>query len=261
MRDTGSPQSACPLGGGTWIWKRLFPSVQQTAFWLVGWMGIEFVVVVVALSMDPAWERALLAQSKNPLWREVAERISYWGDFFPGVFLVVLVLWIGAFVGHRKHWRERAYAILVAATLAGLSADLLRIVLGRPRTDATVKACLQELGTLPRPWLVLPTPSPPGRLTDGLYGWQGKDLFHSLPSGHAASASATATVLSIEWPSLLPFWMCGAASVLWSRAVLGRHRFSDLVAGMVLGLAFGLRVAPRTSRGTLVKGHRSRREE
>jgi membrane-associated phospholipid phosphatase len=241
-------QGECPLGGGTWVWQRLFPSPGKVLGWIGIWAAVETLAFLLVRPLDPLWEKALTAQAQNPFWRSVAEGISVWGDFIPGTLSIALCLWVLAYLLDRQVWRRSAYALLLAAALAGLCADSLRLVLGRPRPDATVEACQRELGRVPDPWMVFSPVASPGHLKDGLYGWQTRDLFHSLPSGHAASALATATVLSVEFPFLSPLWTLAAGSVLWSRTVLDRHHLSDVVVGGLMGLAFALRLRPKGAR-------------
>lgn len=65
--------------------------------------------------------------------------------------------------------------------------------------------------------------------------------FPSYPSGHAAAAFATATVLALAirrwWVTLLA--VLGALLISYSRLYLGHHFFSDLFGGAVLGAAIG----------------------
>jgi undecaprenyl-diphosphatase len=59
----------------------------------------------------------------------------------------------------------------------------------------------------------------------------------SFPSGHATTAFALATVLSLWYPRGRWVWGAGAVLVGWSRIVLGSHFPSDVLAGAVLGAA------------------------
>jgi undecaprenyl-diphosphatase len=59
----------------------------------------------------------------------------------------------------------------------------------------------------------------------------------SFPSSHAANAAAIAAVLARRFRRLtLPLWLV-AAFVAWSRVYLNRHFLSDVLAGIVIGLA------------------------
>lgn len=59
----------------------------------------------------------------------------------------------------------------------------------------------------------------------------------SFPSGHATTAFALATLLSLWYPRWTGGFLALAALVGWSRIVLGSHFPSDVLAGAVLGCA------------------------
>jgi hypothetical protein len=63
---------------------------------------------------------------------------------------------------------------------------------------------------------------------------------HSLPSGHAASAFATATVLQRHygWTVGVPAYTFGAY-VATARMAANRHHLSDVLAGAAVGIAVG----------------------
>lgn len=98
--------------------------------------------------------------------------------------------------------------------------------------SALVTVLFYYLALRPRPALLWPEsirlllPTPP---------------FPAFPSGHAAAAFATATVLIMGlrrwWVSLLA--IVGALAISYSRIYLGHHYPSDLFAGAVFGTAVG----------------------
>ena len=59
----------------------------------------------------------------------------------------------------------------------------------------------------------------------------------SFPSGHATTAFALATLLSLWYPNWTAAWLGLATLVGWSRIALGSHFPSDVVAGGLLGAA------------------------
>ena len=59
----------------------------------------------------------------------------------------------------------------------------------------------------------------------------------SFPSSHAANAFALAWVLAARWRRLGPLWFALALLVAASRLYLNRHFFSDVAAGVLIGLA------------------------
>ncbi len=59
----------------------------------------------------------------------------------------------------------------------------------------------------------------------------------SCPSGHAASSAAAAFTLGRVWPAAsIPLWVL-AGGIAFSRWYLGLHYWTDILAGIVLGLA------------------------
>ena len=61
----------------------------------------------------------------------------------------------------------------------------------------------------------------------------------SFPSGHTMTAFSIALVLSYFYPALEGTFFFLAISIGFSRIVLGMHFLSDVLAGVVLGVALG----------------------
>lgn len=61
----------------------------------------------------------------------------------------------------------------------------------------------------------------------------------SFPSSHAANAFALAWVLGVRWRRGIPAFFALALLVAFSRMYLNRHFLSDVVAGALIGMAFG----------------------
>jgi undecaprenyl-diphosphatase len=61
----------------------------------------------------------------------------------------------------------------------------------------------------------------------------------SFPSGHTMTAFSIALVVSYFYPSLEAVLFFLALSIAVSRIVLGMHYLSDVLAGVVLGVALG----------------------
>ena len=60
---------------------------------------------------------------------------------------------------------------------------------------------------------------------------------YSFPSGHAAAASAVGGTIALAHPLLAPILLPLAALIATSRVTLRVHHASDVVAGVLLGLA------------------------
>jgi undecaprenyl-diphosphatase len=115
--------------------------------------------------------------------------------------LVLAILW-------RRPW------LLVVLVTADLAADGLSRV-------------LQAWIGRDRPPLVSPEPRP-------LVHVPGSGAF---PSGHAATAFASATVLAWAWrPLAVPAFVL-AAAIAWSRVYVGVHWPLDVLGGAILGVA------------------------
>lgn len=65
----------------------------------------------------------------------------------------------------------------------------------------------------------------------------------SFPSGHTITAFAVAVAIGGYYPALLIGLLFCALSVAASRIVLGLHYLSDVLAGIVIGVGFGLAAA------------------
>jgi lipid A 4'-phosphatase len=186
------------------------------------------------------WAEAfLLTQAVAIIWidRPIADFFHEYGDALQPFFDTVqrfglgypwLILSVLTFVflrwGGELEWlRPRATAmravayipgfIFVAVFSAGLTADVLKILVGRTR--------------------------PKLLFADGTYDftWFGLRADHwSFPSGHAATAAALMTALWCLWPWPLWLYVAGAALVAASRVITGQHFLSDVVAGAAIGV-------------------------
>ncbi len=122
----------------------------------------------------------------------------------------------------RRGLAMAACQLVIAVTVAGLTPDLV----------------LKPLGARPRPFVAsatLAVTSERDRLAD-----------YSFPSGHAATAVAGAYALTAMWPAGRVVAWTLAASIIVSRAYLGVHYPSDLVAGGLLGWFVAWMVVGRT---------------
>ncbi len=69
--------------------------------------------------------------------------------------------------------------------------------------------------------------------------------YASMPSGHATTIFAFATVIAILWPRGRVLLYTAAAWIAASRVLIGAHYFTDVVLGAALGTAFPYLVRDR----------------
>lgn len=112
---------------------------------------------------------------------------------------------------------EKAFEVLSSVAAADAAAVGLKVLIQRPRPYVTYP---QDV----HPW--------------------GPGLSYSMPSGHSAESFALATSLSLAYPKwyvIVPAY-AWAASVAYSRMVVGVHYPTDVLAGAVEGSAVAVGV-------------------
>jgi undecaprenyl-diphosphatase len=141
----------------------------------------------------------------------VFERLSYAGKL--GLLWIVIALVLCAVY---RRWGVFALTVISVA-LSDWSATGLKALIDRPRPPVRY----------PEPKTLVPVPHDA-----------------SLPSGHAATSFAAATMLSFAFPRLAPFLYVLAAAVAFSRVYVGVHYPLDVIAGAILGviIAVGVRL-------------------
>ncbi len=116
----------------------------------------------------------------------------------------------------RYDWMRLLVAMMIASSIAGLSADCLRGLTGRTRPNASA----------PQGWY--------GVRHDGKW-LIGQHAYNSFPSGHTSAAMAFATVLWLVHRKRGALLLLVAAAIAVSRLYLRDHHLSDVVAGTFLG--------------------------
>lgn len=145
-----------------------------------------------------------------------------WRDFWKAVTLAgqsewYLVTGLALYAWFRKRDRKRSRAsffLFSSVAVSGLTADLLKFILGRARPKLFFK--------------------------EGIYGF---DFFHghiehawtSFPSGHSATALSVALTLSILYPRFRTGLIFTGVVIAASRCVLCQHYLGDVAAGSALG--------------------------
>ena len=130
------------------------------------------------------------------------------------VILSLVLLAVGYGLKHPQ-WKDAGWQSLIAHGLAGLSANILKHAIGRPRPK------FMHVGN--REF------SPAGGS-----GWD------SFPSGHAAAAMAVATVLAAKFPRARWPILAAAVAIAASRIFRGSHYLTDVAGGAALGCVMGV---------------------
>ncbi len=174
-------------------------------------------VVAVAVNFwtypnDRAWLDAL-ANHDTPEGRAFARKLSWWGDFLTGSLGLAGVLWLVGKMARKRVWQTAALACLLASATAGMTANLFRLTLGRPRPATDVP--------------------------DRFYGLVPSHKYHSFPSGHSATACGSAAALAVALPVVGVPALAAAGGVVWSRMYLKQHFPSDVLVGGCLGILAG----------------------
>jgi membrane-associated phospholipid phosphatase len=116
----------------------------------------------------------------------------------------------------KQAWRSRGGLLIAGATLGGIAAELLKLVVRRLRPG--------ELGEYVfRPFTDRPFS------TGGL----------GLPSSHALVAFGAAAILSRMFPRAWLVWWLLAWGCAFTRVAAGAHFFSDVVAAAIVGWVVG----------------------
>ncbi|ACD83262.1 Membrane-associated phospholipid phosphatase [Methylacidiphilum infernorum V4] len=190
----------------------------------------------------------------------LAEKISYWGDFPQGTVPLSIGIYLLGLLFKKERIKEAAIGCFLSAFIAGCLVDLGRDVLGRPRPSADVKEAFKQLGYIPTPIVSFHRIHPGGSFVDGFYGIHWTAMFHGFPSGHAATSMATASSFLRSLPLLGYLLLFCAVFVCWSRMALGRHYFSDIIAGGLLGFFAGLMFSRFQNRNTSTALQKSKQE-
>jgi membrane-associated phospholipid phosphatase len=180
-----------------------------------------------------AWERSLVDHSTLVAWWLT------WACFpqvlLPIAILLLVVAWIA------PAWRIRIFFSIAMLLLCWRGADLFQHIFARPRRlDWVVK---HESS--------FSYPSSHAAIVAGFYGlWAWIFFVSELPRWIRLVAGIALAILAI--------------AICWSRLALGAHYLTDLVGGVLLGVALvsaGLAIVPRAIFGGAVAGRPSRAAE
>jgi membrane-associated phospholipid phosphatase len=156
----------------------------------------------------------LLKEDRGHALKQIARILSKFGELQKGPAILAGGIWGVGFVIRRRTWQMAAIACLLAACLAGATADIAKMAAGRPR--------------------------PKVEMRDQFHGVHWSDDFHGFVSAHAATSFGAATALTVALPAIGVLVIPAAALVTWSRIALGNHYPSDCLLGAALGFLFGV---------------------
>ena len=188
--------------------------IMRTHLARLGAFALPLVLVALFVSNYDAKLYNSMKEQRGPSVKQIARNVSYCAESQRGPTILAIGLWGVGFVSKRKRWQMAAVACLLAALLAGTTADVARVGAGRPR--------------------------PRAEMQDGFFGVKWADKFHGFVSAHAATSFGMATALTVALPAIGISTLPLATFVTWSRMTLGNHYLSDCLLGAGVGLWFGV---------------------
>ena len=188
-------------------------------FYFLPWLIVAVVVIAAGFWLEGRVDAALDATA-NPDLKNFAWWCSKLGEggIVGGAGILFAAIY---FFLNRPRVAAQIFSVTGSALLIGLSATILRVLVGRTRP---------------------PMHGPEGVLP-GFYGvWHngtwiiGKAAFSAFPSGHAAVAAGLAVAACLVhrgWGAVV--WIY-ALAVMWSRVALQWHHLSDVLASAMLAI-------------------------
>ena len=144
-----------------------------------------------------------------------------WSTILPACIL----FFISFFSAQKKRWKRLATACFLGGLLAGISVWPPKTLLGRER----------------------PYGAGEGEMHFMKFNSITQSVYHSMPSGHAASTMGSAwVVLQLHPAAGIPL-LLGSLATGWSRVKMNKHWPSDVIGGWILGVASAFVVSRRYS--------------
>lgn len=181
--------------------------LRRLAPWVLG-----IVLLIVGFAIDPwAYHHVVLRNVYNFDWGRALRTMGYW----PVWAAVSLALWLHDRAGSApsRPPGRRAWRLLASVSIAGIVAELLKLLVRRERPS------LHDGANAFRAWSDRPLSS------SGL----------GFPSSHAVEAFAAATVLGQLFPESRGLWWALAVGCGLTRVMSGAHFVSNVVAGGLIG--------------------------
>jgi membrane-associated phospholipid phosphatase len=180
---------------------------------VLGYVGL--VLLVAAFTIDTSVD-SWVAAHQVASWHQIASVCSRYFAWHWLMGMALIGLAIAWRTGRRDIMRVIC-AMMIASSIAGLSADFLRGMTGRTRPYFT-------------------------EVPQGFYGvhdgsrWLiARHAYNSFPSGHTAAITGFAVPLLLWRRRLVLVVVPLIAAVAAARIYLGAHHLSDVIASMILG--------------------------
>ena len=172
-------------------------------------------VAYICLPYDKAW--VTLTRESFPGAYPLAKALTIYGDY-PYICLIPALF--GIIIGiksKRSRLLRFALAFLLSGSAAGLTSNIFRGTIGRPR--------------------------PVAELPDGAYGPSLNYKYHGTPSAHAGVAFGCSGFVAALIPTLAIPVTAIAIGIGWSRVFLRAHHPTDVGFGAFIGLWIGIGMA------------------
>ena len=174
-----------------------------------------WVMLCVLLAVGFAVDGPVLAVVKplhhSRLSDVINQTIRLLGTGYVQPAVALLMIAAGAFAGSRL--KQAGVWTLLAFLAAGIAANVLKVIVHRPR-----------------PWTI--EPPPPTWL-----GYLRSSEYQAFPSAEAATTFAVAIMIGAWYPRWAVPLLIVAVLVAIGRVIVGSHHPSDVVAGAMLGIA------------------------
>ena len=176
--------------------------------------AIALALLVAAFVVDGPVDR-WVADHRSVGW-EVAAKFCSRYSAWPWLMLIAALGVVIAWRSKRPDWVRVLCVMMIAASLAGLAADILRAVTGRTRPYVQARQGFYGIH-------------------DGSQWLLTEHAYNSFPSGHTAAITGFLVPLvafrrRVAWTAVPIICLVGAA-----RIYVGAHHPSDIVVGAVLG--------------------------
>ena len=185
-------------------------------FWVV---FLVFLGVSAAMLLPSELAILRLVKRDSPGWSVSGLKLlSTIGEFHYLNLIGTFVLMAWGYLAKSQRIQRIGLSFLLAGILAGVTVQVVKPLVGRPRPSHCFSSHLKPLD------------------------FAGPTLnrrFYSYPSGHTATTVAACTVVAIGFPRLIIPCILMSVGMAWSRMFQNAHFPIDTVHGAGLGLVFG----------------------